>query len=83
MRGCAVNLADALKIALDAYDEDAAECEAILDKLAPILLVDRALLKRAIEAAWSVPGYAAEICAALAEYQEERTRIDAEAGGDS
>jgi hypothetical protein len=79
-----MTLADALKIALAAYDEDEAEREAVLEKLTPVLLGDRELLRAAIVYAWShtpqlYDGRADEIRAALTEYQVERAEIDAEA----
>lgn len=73
--------ADALKIALTALREDEAEREAVLELLAPTLLGEPRLMQAAIAMAWDA--HRDEICAALAEYQEESARIDAEAGGDS
>lgn len=67
---------EAIEIALNAYDEDDAEREAILDALLPTLLT-RKLLRDAIADAWKV-GRCEAVSAALAEYQAERARIDAE-----
>ena len=75
-----MTLNEALKIALDAYDEDEAERERILELLVPIVLGRRGRLKAAIETAWWSSND--EIIAAIAEYQAERAAIDAEAAGD-
>jgi hypothetical protein len=71
-----VTLADALKIALAAYDEDEAERERILELLAPVLLGDRFTLETAI--GFARGDRARRIIEAVTEYQQERARIDAE-----
>lgn len=79
-----MTLAEAIDVALAAYDEDEAEREAIIDKLAPVLLGSPRALALAIRRIWQMrdaPGRN-EIREALAEYQADRERIDAEIAAD-
>ena len=74
-----MTLAEALRIALDAYNEDEAERERILELLAPILFGRSDLLRAAIDKAWRAwPADMRRSEAALTEYQAERARIDSE-----
>lgn len=77
-----MTLAGALDIALSAYHEDEAECEAILETLAPILLSSGRLLDAAIVAAWRA-GRADRIRQALTTYQVQRADLDAEIAADA
>lgn len=72
-----MTLADAIQIALAAYDEDAAEREAMLAALAAFVFVDKKVIVDNLTRAWS-EGWEDEIRAAITQYQTERTGIDAE-----
>lgn len=74
-----MTLADALDVALAAYDEDEAEREAILDELLPALTSSAQLLRTVVSVAWHAGAHDA-IREAVTEYQAQRAEIDAEAG---